>query len=176
MKSNIYKYSFFTSLIVALLCFNNTFSQETDVTNYKMRFSFKTVKQADNSRLLEVSFIGQNKKDRKDKLPIFEAEINFFNILNDEEILLGTAKTSEEGIAQLIVPENQNYLLDEDGYLNLVARFNGSDAIDSEEKSITVKDLKIVLNLEEIDSIKTVSVKAFTIDSLGVETPLKKQK
>ncbi|MEX1384129.1 hypothetical protein [Lutibacter sp.] len=168
MKSNILKYKLITSFIIALLFSFNGFAQEDDASNYKMRFGFKTVKQHDNSRLLEVSFIGQNKKDRKDKIPVFDAEIKFYN----EDNLLGTAKTSNEGIAQLTVPENHNYTTDEDGYINLIAKFEGSDGLDEEEDDIQVKNLYLELNLEEIDSVKTVLVKAFTIDSLGVEIPL----
>ena len=168
MKSNILKYRLITSFIIALLFSFNGFSQEEDASNYKMRFGFKTVKQHDNSRLLELSFIGQNKKDRKDKIPVFDAEIKFYN----EDNLLGTAKTSNEGIAQFTVPENHSYTIDEDGYINLIAKFEGSDGLDEEEDDIQVKDLFLELNLEEIDSVKTVLVKAFTIDSLGVKIPL----
>jgi hypothetical protein len=172
MKNYIFKYSFFTFLAALLLCTAIVNAQETDASNYKMLFKFKTIKQADNSRLLEVSFIGQNKEDRKDKLPIFDAEINFFNVANEEEILLGTSKTSEEGTAQITLPENQKYKLDEGGYINLVARFDGTDGIDSQEEMLMVKDLILEMRLEEIDSVKTAFVKAFTIDSLGVETAL----
>lgn len=168
MKINILKYKLITSFIIALLFSFNGFAQEEDASNYRMRFKFKTVKQPDNSRLLEVSFIGQNKKDRKDKVPVFDAEIKFYNEAN----LLGTAKTSKEGIAQLTVPENHNYTTDEDEYINFIAKFEGSDGLDEEEDEIQVKDLYLELNLEEIDSVKTVLVKAFTIDSLGVEIPL----
>lgn len=168
MKINILKYKLSTSFIIALLFSFNGFAQEEDASNYRMRFKFKTVKQPDNSRLLEVSFIGQNKKDRKDKVPVFDAEIKFYNEAN----LLGTAKTSKEGIAQLTVPENHNYTTDEDEYINFIAKFEGSDGLDEEEDEIQVKDLYLELNLEEIDSVKTVLVKAFTIDSLGVEIPL----
>ncbi|REE82293.1 hypothetical protein BX611_1840 [Lutibacter oceani] len=171
MKSINYKYTIITSLLIAFLFSFNGFSQEdeaTDASSYKMRFNFKTVKQYDNSRLLEVSFIGQNKKDRKDKIPVFDAVIKFYN--NDN--LLGESKTSDEGIAQFAVPGNQIYITDEDGYINLTAKFEGSDGLDEEEEEIQVKDLFLELNLEEIDSVKTVLVKAFTIDSLGVEIPL----
>ncbi len=168
MKINILKYKLSTSFIIALLFSFNGFAQEEDASNYRMRFKFKTVKQPDNSRLLEVSFIGQNKKDRKDKVPVFDAEIKFYNETN----LLGTAKTSKEGIAQLTVPENHDYTTDEDEYINFIAKFEGSDGLDEEEDEIQVKDLYLELNLEEIDSVKTVLVKAFTIDSLGVEIPL----
>jgi len=172
MKSNLYNHTFFISIIAALLLCTNGIAQENDLSNFKMRFGFKTVKQADNSRLLEVSFIGYNKTDRKDKVPVFGAEIQFLNILNDEEIQLGASKTSKEGIAQLILPENQKYNTDGEGYINLRARFNGTDALSEEEEDIMVKDLHLDLNLSIIDSVKTVALTAFTIDSLGVKTPV----
>ncbi len=172
MKNSIYKHTLLTTFIFVLLFGYHAFSQENDANNYRMRFNFSTIKQADNSRLLEVSFIGQNKKDRKDRVPVVDAEISFFNILNDKELLLGTAKTTQEGIAQLTLPNSHNYLIDENGYINLIARFKGTDALDEEEDDIAIKDLFLELNLKEIDSVKTVLVKAFTIDSLGVEIPI----
>lgn len=178
MKNNLFKYSFLASFIVLFLSSVGSFAQdkekeeEFDLAKYKTVFKFNSFKQADNSRLLEVSLIIQNKKNRKDKIPVFEADIDFLNILEDEEILLGSAKTSEEGIAKLKVPATQEYLLDKEGYINLVARFNGTDELKGKEKDIAVKDLNLVLDLTEIDSVRTVLVKAFTIDSLGVETPI----
>lgn len=168
MKSNILKYTFITSFIVALLFSINGVAQELDASNYKIRFNLKTVKQSDNSRLLEVSFLGQNKKDRKDKVPVFDAEIKFYN----DDTLLGTSKTSNEGIAQITVPENQTYIKDKEGYITFKAIFEGSDGLDEEDDDVSVKDLHLELNLEEIDSIKTVIVKAFTLDSLGVKIPV----
>ena len=171
MKIAIFRYSVFILLIG--LCINtSSIAQEIDVSNYKMTFSFNTVKNHDNTRLLEVNFIGKNKKNRRDKIPIYDAEIKFFNILNDEKVLLGSSKTSKEGIAQIVIPENHNYIIDTEGYINLKAHFEGTDAIEEEEKEITVKNLHLELDLKEIDSVKTVLVKAFTIDNLGIETPV----
>lgn len=172
MKNSIYKHTLLTTFIIVLLLGYNGFSQENEASNYRMRFNFTTIKQADNSRLLEVSFIGQNKKDRKDRIPVVDAEISFFNTLNDEEHLIGTAKTSHEGIAQITLPSSHNYLIDADGYINLIAKFKGTDALDEEEDDITIKDLFLELNLKEIDSVKTVLINAFTIDSLGVKAPI----
>ena len=172
MQRNILKHTTITCFLIALLFNFSSIAQETTVDDYKMLFSFKTTKKFDNTRVLEVTFIGKNKKDRKDKIPIFDAEIQFFNIADEQEILLGSAKTSNEGIAELILAENQKYIIDEDGYINLTARFEGTDALDAEEEEILVRDLILELNLEEIDSVKTILVKAFTIDSLGVEIPV----
>jgi len=176
MISNLLKYAYLASFIVLLLFSSKSFAQEEeqkesfDLSKYKTVYKFYAYKQADNSRLLEASLIVQNKKDRKDKIPVFDADIHFYNVLNEEEILLGIAKTSEEGIAQFTTPATQNYLLDEDGYINLIARFEGTKELKGKEKDIAVKDLNLELEFTEIDSVKTIIVKTFTLDSLGIET------
>lgn len=165
MKTTFYKYSVF-ALIVGLMINATSFAQENSADNYRMLFYFKTLKQADNSRTLEVSFIARNKKDRKDKVPVYDAEIKFYNVLNDEELLLGKSKTNNEGIAQITLPESQDYLIDEDGYINLKAYFEETDAIDEQEETLSVQNLHLELDLKEIDSVKTVLVNAFVLDSL----------
>lgn len=145
---------------------------QNDADNYRMLFKFNTLKKEDNSRLLEVSFIARNKKDRKDKVPVYNADIKFFNTLNEEEVLLGTVKTDEEGTAKLLLPSDHEYLTDNEGYINLKALFEGSDALDEEEDELAVKDLFLELNLEEIDSVKTVLVNAYVLDSLKTKVPI----
>jgi len=170
MKAVFIRYSVFVCLIGLFI--STSAAQEVDASNYRMYFKFKTIKQPDNSRLLEVSFVGRNKKDRKVSIPVFDAEINFYNTLNDEEVLLGSSKTSKEGIAQLVVPKNQKYLIDEGGNINLKARFDGTDVLDEEESEIAIKNLFLDLNLAEIDSVKTVTVKAYLLDSIGNQIPV----
>ena len=148
----------------------NTVAQELDASNYRMKFNFTVTKNHDNSRLLEVNFIGTNKKDRKDRIPVYDAEIKFYNVLDENEVLLGTSKTSKEGNATLTVPKEQEYLLDESGNIHLIARFEGSDALDEEEEEVQFTNLHLELDLVEIDSVKTIVVKAFIKDSLGMET------
>lgn len=172
MKSYLLKNVLFISVIISLLFITESFAQENTVDNYKMRFNFKTVKQPDNSRLLQVNFVGVNKKDRKDRIPIYGALIEFYNTLDGDEILLGNAKTDEAGIAQITLSDDQKYSIDEDGQINLLARFEGTDAIDDQEEELIVKNLFLEMKLEEIDSIKTVTINAFTTDSLGVDVPI----
>ena len=171
MKAVIFKYSVFVFLI-GLFLNTTTEAQEIEVSDYRMYFKFNTIKQPDNSRLLEVSFVGRNKKDRKESIPIYGAEINFYNVLDSDEVLLGKSKTSQEGTAQLAVPENQKYLMDSEGNINLKAIFDGTDALDGEEEEVIVKDVFLDLNLAEIDSVKTVTVKAFFKDSIGNQIPV----
>lgn len=159
-------------LIVVIFFGNNSIAQEKDsifdLKNYRTSFSFKTVKQGDNSRLVEAEFLAKNKKDRKDKLPIYDAEIKFYN----DETLLGSAKTSKDGIASLIVPKGHTYVTNEEGNITLKAVFEGTDGLDEEEDEVTIKDIFLKLDLQEIDSVKTVKVNAYSIDSLGTEQPV----
>jgi len=172
MKSNLFNYTNITIIMVALLFSSNVNAQESGTSIYKQSFGFKTIKQEDNSRLLEASFTGKNKEDRKDIIPFYDAEIKFFNVLDNEEILLGSSKTSTEGIAQITLPENQKYLTDETGNINLTARFEGNDALEEISEEVIIKNIYLELNLEEIDSVKTVFVSAFTMDELGEKIPL----
>ena len=171
MKTVFLKYSVLICLL-GLFISTKGGAQEDSAKNYRMYFKFSTTKQPDNSRILEVSYVGRNKKDRKISVPVYDAEIKFFNTLNDEEVLLGSAKTSKTGTAQLILPENQKYLMDEQGNISLKARFDGTDSLDEEEEEIMVKNVFLELNLAEIDSVKTVTVRGYTKDSIGSQTPL----
>jgi hypothetical protein len=171
MKNKLFK-NFTITLFIGFLFSATSLAQETTVDDYRMKFDFNTFKQADNSRLLEVSFIGTNKKDRKDKAPVFEADIEFYNFLNEQEVKLGVAKTDKEGLAQLTLEENQSYLVDEEGYINLKAVFEGTGELDSEEEEIAVKDLYFELDLEEIDSVKTVLLQVYTLDSIKSKVPV----
>ncbi len=159
-------------VLIGLFIATNAQSQEMDLSNYRIRFNCNTIKQPDNTRILEASFIAANKKDRKDRVPVYDAEIKFFNVLEDEEVLLGVSKTSKEGVAQITIPNGHGYLLDREGKIYLKAIFEGSDGLDSEEEEISVQDLNLELDLIEKDSVKTALVKAYTLDSLGVAIPL----
>jgi len=159
-------------LMIGLLVSTKGNAQEIDLSKYRMRFSLNTTKQHDNFRILEANFIAANKKDRKDRIPVYDAEIAFFNVLNDEEVLIGSSKTDKEGIAKVTVPDSHSYLTDGNGNINLLARFNGSDALDEEEEELSVKNLFLDLSLTEIDSVRSVVVNAFVLDSLGAKIPV----
>lgn len=170
MKTNFTKFSII-AILIGLFISTNSIAQTDDVKSYKFLYKFNTTKQVDNSRLLEVSFIAQHKKDRKNKVPVFDAEINFFNTTNEDDILLGTVKTNKDGIASLILPKNQSYITDEDDYINFKAIFEKTEAIKSYKKTVAVKDIFFDLQLEEIDSVKTAIFKAYTLDSLKTQVP-----
>lgn len=172
MKINKLKLFFATFIIVGLLFNSKSYAQEFNVDDYKIFYNFKTVKLEDNTRLLEVSYIAQNSEDKTIELPIYGAEIAFLNILGEQEVLLGTVKTAKDGIAKMILPADFIYLSDDDGLINITAKFPGSDVLSEEIGEVIFKDINLELNVEVIDSVKTVSVNAYTINSLGEEVPV----
>ena len=162
------------AIIIAIgFLFNfQSYAQENDAENYRIRFGLSTKKQPDNSRVLEASFVGTHKKDRKDRVPVYNADINFYNVTEEGDLLLGTVKTDQEGTAQLTMPGNQKYITNDEGYINFKAVFDGTDDLDGEESELAVKDILMELNLEVIDSVRTVIINAFTLDSLNTKTPI----
>ncbi|MDP3353880.1 MAG: hypothetical protein Q8S44_09080 [Flavobacteriaceae bacterium] len=172
MDWNKNKNRFIISLIVILLFSLNSNSQEFDAEKYRMLYNFKTVKQADNTRLLEVSFNARNNEDTKDIIPVFGAEIKFYSSLEEKEMLLGSSKTTKEGIAKLILPGNQKYLTNKDGNITLNARFEGSDKLSEESEEIIFKNVHLELDLKEIEGIKTAIATVYTINNLGEKIPV----
>ena len=164
---------FAISLFVGLTISKNSHAQEENAAdNYKMSFKFITVKNTDNTRLLEVSFEGKNKEDRKDIVPIYDAEIHFYNLTDTAEIELAIVKTNKLGEAGLKLPEDQKYVRDEEGFIHFKAEFKGSDAIKAYSKELTVKDIFLDLSFEVIDSVNTVILTAHTLDSIENKVPV----
>ena len=67
-------------IVLAGLMFSfstNVFAQEFELSNYKIRYTFSTLKDINNNRQLEVKFLAANKKDRKDRIPVSGALIKF---------------------------------------------------------------------------------------------------
>ncbi|MDO9261425.1 MAG: hypothetical protein Q7U08_05750 [Flavobacteriaceae bacterium] len=166
------KYRLLFPLIMLVLHGLYSSAQEFDSANYRMIYDFKTIKQSDNSRLLEINFSAWNNENSSDVLPVYEAEIKIYNILDDQKVLLGTAKTSKQGIAQLTLPANQKYLTNKEGNITLSAQFDGNDKLNEEQAEITFKNVQLELNLTEIEGVKTAIAKVYKLDNSGNETPV----
>jgi len=150
----------------------NVFGQEFELSNYKIRYTFSTLKDVNNNRQLEVKFLAANKKDRKDRIPVSGALIKFYNSGNDTLLFVGEINTDDKGIAKLEVPSSINLLMDDDGYYNFSAQFDATESLKKQKKSLQVKDLNLILNLSEEDSLKTVTLEAYTLDSIGGKLPV----
>ncbi len=170
MRNSLYKSIKY--LVLVGLFFNLEtlpLSAQDDDVSLDMEFRFKTYKNADKTRSFIVEFYGTMEKER---VPVYDAEIRFFNSTEDEEVLIGTANTTQEGISNLTLPADYSYIKDEEGYINVTARFEGSGDLDSFEESLAVRDLNLTLELNESEDGNTITVYANMIDNLGEEIPI----
>jgi hypothetical protein len=167
MRRYILKFSI-AFLITAFFsnCLNA--QEDFDMSKYKLLYKFSIEKQPDNSRILKVNFLARHKKNRKDKIPIYNAEIKFLNNGLNESVLLGKALTDKAGNAQLIIPETHQYLTDSEGYINFEGRHDKTSFLPKKSSKIQLKDIDLSMKLVEIDSIRTVLVNAYVKDSLGI--------
>ena len=144
-----------------------TLAKENGPANFNISFDMTSVKQEDNTRLFKVEFSGTNKNDKKDVVSVVDAEVNFYNLLDDQEILLGKSKTNKEGVVSIVVPANHKYLKDKDGYITVVAKYEGNDVMDSQESELMFKDLFLEIEINKEDSIRTVVVNAYSMANDG---------
>ncbi len=172
MKNNLIKNSPFTVLIIALLIGVISNAQQFDASKYDLKFYLKSSKQTDNTRLLETNFTAKNIENSQDELNITDAEINFYNVLDDNEVLIGKSKTTKEGVAKFTVPSDYKYLADQDGLITIDARFEGSSALEPISDDYTFKNLQLELVISEIDSVRTINAKAYLLDADGEEIPV----
>jgi len=74
---------------------------------------------------------------------------------------LGISETDKEGKADFLLDEFPADLAGEDGTVRFYAEFPGNDSIMATEWEIYIQDVSLELILELIDSVKTVSAKAY---------------
>lgn len=156
-------------IIISFFFSYQEIAAQDEQVSYKMRFNLSVFKENDDTRLLKAEFYGL---DNKVKIPVFGSQISFYNFLEEEEQLLGTAKTTQDGIASLRLPEDQVYLKDEEGYISFRASSDGLGQLDVYEDDIAVIDLVLSMNLDVIDSIKTITLNAYSLDNENNEIPL----
>lgn len=113
-----------------------------------------TWKYSDDSRKL-IAKISVDDEGLSEGLPI-----NFYNQTNDNEILIGSAKTNSEGIAEFIIPKSFVSVYDEEFYANYIARFDGNAKVDATEEVLAVKNANIDFEFVVIDSVKNIKFTA----------------
>ncbi len=118
-------------------------------------------KNSDDSKFLQTTLTySLNRME----IPLPGMEISFFSGAAGKE-LLGTALTDEKGVARLELTKNMDLKLNSKGLWDFIAEFNGNDTIEAGNSELSIKDVNLEMTLLEVDSIKTISLKAFTSEN-----------
>lgn len=157
----------FPILLLSLLLFFslNIFSQE--VTLISPYISLQYFKSTDDQRVLQTTLTYS--KNRME-LPLPGMEISFFTGADKKE-LIGTLLTDNKGIASLELTDEMKVNADGDGKWAFSTEFKGNDTIEAGTSGITIKDVRLEMVLSLVDTIKTITVKAF-IREKGTDKPV----
>jgi len=148
---------FFTSLLLVSAVSVPLFSQ--DKTNISPYLSLKYYKNSDDNRYLETALTySMNRME----IPLAAMTISFYSGTDDKK-LLGTSLTNDNGIATFDISKVNALTQSSDGVHAFSAEFAGNDTIEKGSSDLLIKDVKLEMVLTEVDSVKTISLSAFTV-------------
>jgi hypothetical protein len=97
------------------------------------------------------------------ELPLPRQEIFFYT--GTAKVLLASVSTDDNGIATFPVDE-KTLPVDKTGQWSFISEYNGNDTIEAASSDpLNIKDLTMEMTLSEEDSIKTISIKAFSMEN-----------
>ena len=103
-------------------------------------------------------------------VPLPGLQIDFY-AGEDSLVTLGSVNTDEEGMAVLTLAKDLVLPAGEDGSVRYFAEYTGTDNILPAEYEVYVNDVNLEMSLDLVDSIKTVSLRAYTLVD-GEEVPM----
>jgi hypothetical protein len=140
------------------------FSQDEIISPY---VTLQYSKTTDNQRILKtILTYSRNRME----LPLPGMEISLYSDAGERE-LLARSTTNEKGVTEFVIPDNMRLTLDSDGAWDFTSEFDGNDTIEAGSSEIAIKDVDLEMELSVIDSIKTVTLSAFTSEN-GEKTPV----
>lgn len=164
MKRNI---SFTLLLVLSLLTTESElFSQDKTLISPYIQLQY--FKNSDDQRILKTTLTYS--KNRME-LPLAGMEVNFYTGGSNRE-LLGTVITDNKGVSQLELSKDKKLDTDNTGMWAFSTEYKGNDTIEAGSSEISVKDVILEVSYSEVDSIKTITAKAFTREK-GTEIPVK---
>lgn len=138
-----------------------------DAVRIKPYVTLQYFKNTQDQRILQTTLTYS--KNRME-LPLSGMEIAFYTG-SEQKKLLVKSTTDEKGIARFELAADMKPLTGSDGMWAFSSEFKGNDTIDGGTSETAVKDLRLEMILSLADSIKTVTVNAFTEEG-GMEKPV----
>lgn len=155
----------FSLIVIAVSSFfpSSLVAQEKEMPDLALTYLKKT----DGSVYLEAYlslFV-----DEENPLP--DQYIQFFTGI-DSLIEVGTMYTNAKGKAGINIPKGYKLPLNEEGYFKCIAVFNGNDSLEMAEMELEYKDLNLEMSLDEVDSVRTIHIKATELSENGEVIPV----
>jgi hypothetical protein len=157
MKKRL-KYIFLFLSLLAVIPVNLLSQNSAEISPYTQLQYFKNT---DDQRILQTTLTYS--KNRME-LPLPGMEVSFFTG-TDPKVLVARLLTDDSGIARLELKNDTRLPINKDGMWSFRSEFKGNDTIEAGTSGITVKDVRLEMALTLVDTIKTITVKAFINES-----------
>ena len=156
------RHGLFASNLLVLLFLGTTALSQDRVFMYLDYFQ-----NADNDYLVcEVKYRDENRQF----LPIQSIEIELYQMLEDEEVLLTSVITGPDGKAKFDLEET-DVNRDSLGRAVFESRFAGNTSYRSADKDVSTKRAKLEISLNVVDSVKQVTIEGFEINQRNTVIP-----
>jgi hypothetical protein len=147
---------FFIAILLISVISVPLFSQ--DKTIISPYISLNYFKNSDDLRYLQTTL---TYSANRMEIPLNGMGISFYSG-SDKKELLGTVFTNQKGIATFNLPEISSLPKNSDGLFAFSTEFAGNDTIAAGSSDLLIRDVRIEMILSEADSVKTISLSAFT--------------
>ena len=153
-------------LFISLLPFLSLQVRSQDAARIKPYVTLQYFKETDGRRILQTTLTYS--KNRME-LPLPGMEVAFYTGA-DKKVLLTKISTTDKGIARFELSDDMKPEI-VDGMWAFSSEFIGNDTIKGETSEVSVRDMRLEMSLNEADSIKTITLNAFTTEG-GKDTPV----
>jgi hypothetical protein len=145
-------------LLLSLLVLFSATAKSQESAKISPYIQLRYLKNSDDKRILQTSLTYS--KNRME-LPLPGMEISFYKGIGNKE-LIGKAVTDNKGVAAIDLASDIKLAVAGEGLWEFTSDFAGNDSIESGSSEVKIKDVILEMSLGSADSIKTVSVKAFS--------------
>jgi hypothetical protein len=149
-------------LVLVFTFISKGYTQETISPSLQLQYFKNSDEQRSLKAILTYTF-------KRKEIPLKDREIIFFN--GSKKDTLAKVKTNDKGIASLVLSNDYKLSLEKNGTWSFTSELVAKDSIGAVSAEISVKDVKIEMSLDLVDSVKTVTLKAYTIEN-GKKIPV----
>ena len=152
-KKSIYRF-----LLLSLLMFVSIQLYSQEATKIKPYVTLQYFKNTEGLRILQTTLTySRNRME----LPLGGMEIAFYTGA-DKQTLLVRNSTNEKGVARFELGSDFEPQTGADGMWAFSSEFMGNDSIEGGTSEVSLRDMLLEMELTQADSIKTVTLKAYT--------------
>ncbi len=143
-------------LILIMVLNSNIYAAAANAKKAKTRIKIEYLKNEDNTKEIKASISA--KQDKK-YIPLKNINLIFYD-QTDSAKLIATIKTDEKGVATLVLDADYQ-IGNVDNPATFAVKFEGSEEYNPKTKQIEIRDVKLDVDYEVIDSVYTINVTAY---------------